>query len=345
MLANNFNQLPSFFRILITSRPEHDLVNVLRHQPHIFDYELDINSNINKSDIELYLQSQLKRIRLSKPTLEASWPGGKAVQALCTRSAGLFIWCSTAIGFLGSYDPENKLKILLEQDLQGKAKLSLYSLYKLALEASEQWEEDNFEANFCAIMGAVLVAREPLSHTTIDELLGLKPFTTKETLQYFACLLKCNDTEPVQVLHPSFADYLSSSECRDEKWYIHISTHVYKMVYYCFNLMKKKLHFNICGLETSHVQNSDIQDLDKKITLSIPPALQYACLFWSEHLQNLPKQDRSGDQLQSNLKNFLHVNFLYWLEVLSLVGKLAIARASMQNIATLLRVSLLIIFM
>jgi hypothetical protein len=80
--------------------------------------------------------------------------------------------------------------------------------------------------------------------------------------------------------------------------------------------MKSGLKFNIYGLETSDLLNDEVQDLPARIQESIPTRLAYACRFGLQHLQDTP---REGVDLLNDVDYFLHVKFLYWLEVMSLM--------------------------
>ena len=79
----------------------------------------------------------------------------------------------------------------------------------------------------------------------------------------------------------------------------------------------KSLQFNICKLETSYLQNDKVSDLQTRIELHIPEALQYACCFWSHHITNVSM----FAPLLKAIQVVLEEKFLYWLEVLSLLQK------------------------
>jgi hypothetical protein len=84
--------------------------------------------------------------------------------------------------------------------------------------------------------------------------------------------------------------------------------------------MASKLRFNICELESSYLPNSEIQDLTNRVEQKIPDALQYSCLYWAHHLCY------EGGPIVGEISGLLDGFFaesqpLYWLEVLSLMGK------------------------
>jgi len=93
--------------------------------------------------------------------------------------------------------------------------------------------------------------------------------------------------------------------------------------------MTKELEFNICKLETSCVLNADIRDLDIRVQESIPDALQYSSMRWSNHLCS--DSSPASREVCELLGTFLTgERLLYWLEVLSLVGKVPVAISALR---------------
>jgi uncharacterized protein (UPF0276 family) len=83
---------------------------------------------------------------------------------------------------------------------------------------------------------------------------------------------------------------------------------------------------NICGIE-SCLLNSEIKDLDQRISRNIPEALQYSCIFWADHLSSIP-----FDAEVYNLLNVFYYNdLLRWLEVASLLGVVRTAITALDN--------------
>jgi hypothetical protein len=50
----------------------------------------------------------------------------------------------------------------------------------------------------------------------------------------------------------------------------------------------------------------------------LPPKVQYACLYWVQHLQRSSSQVRDGEEAHQFLQGYL----LYWLEALGWMGKM-----------------------
>ena len=81
--------------------------------------------------------------------------------------------------------------------------------------------------------------------------------------------------------------------------------------------MVKSLKKNMCSIP-DYALNSETPDLPKKIDDSgIRGTLEYACRSWYKHL--VVTKHRTADVV-SALRCFLEEKFLFWLEVLSVLG-------------------------
>ncbi|CAE6403726.1 unnamed protein product [Rhizoctonia solani] len=95
--------------------------------------------------------------------------------------------------------------------------------------------------------------------------------------------------------------------------------------------MQRDLKFNICELESSHLRNHEVPDLKLRIKSHIGPALQYACTHWIEHFTASPNQT-----LLTSTKTFFDgPQLMYWLEVLSILGRLDVAISGLSNLTAL----------
>ena|ERR1700722_1376572 len=98
--------------------------------------------------------------------------------------------------------------------------------------------------------------------------------------------------------------------------------------------MKEYLRFNICQLETSHFYNDDL-DLMARLKKAVPSHLAYACNFWAKRLQSATVE---ADILKE-VRDFMQIRLLYWLEVLSLTKMVASAVRALMLIGEWGRVS------
>src|SRR5882724_6694032 len=325
LLAQELAKLPPMFRILITSRAELDIKAAL-HQPNVVARELGIATESNADDISVFLHNEMGIIRdhYKILNLPSDWPGEATLFYLGRRSMGLFIWASTAVRFImDGYHPKEQLSIILSSGSYEKADAALDALYATALEAAGRWDSKEFSADFRSVVGTVLAGRIPLSEAMIDQLLGLGGGnSTKMILARLGCLLSSTSGQPVRTLHASFADYLTDpARSGNKPWMIDLSLVNDALVRGCLRLMKAGLRFNICGLETSYLRNEHVNNLSQRVEMVIPAQLSYACRFFGDHVQTAPQ----SEVLCSEITDFMRSRFLYWLEVLSLIGHVSLA--------------------
>lgn len=99
----------------------------------------------------------------------------------------------------------------------------------------------------------------------------------------------------------------------------------------CVEIMHKELKFNICELETSFISNGDVHDLQQHVRQKISAGLQYSCLHW----------DENSEEAYKNLDRlFREERPLYWLEVMSLMGKVPLAISALRNVTAYTKVRL-----
>ena len=78
------------------------------------------------------------------------------------------------------------------------------------------------------------------------------------------------------------------------------------------------------------VANSDVSDLNERAERYINLALRYACRSWHTHLIDKHKGSVSIPEITSALHRFLETKFLFWLEVLSVLGAVRNAVDALQ---------------
>lgn len=97
--------------------------------------------------------------------------------------------------------------------------------------------------------------------------------------------------------------------------------------------MSKRLKQDICGVgvPSTHVANIETSTVKK----SLPPEVQYACLYWVRYLE------RSGTQLYDQVYQFLQDHLLHWLEALGWMRKTFEGILAIVSLEALILVSLL----
>jgi hypothetical protein len=319
-LSGHIQKLPALFRILVASRDEKDIRSAfLRRNTNQFvkPVPLRIDDDATMHDIAKYFQHHLMSIATDSGLSE--WPGPGVVDQLTLRAGGLFSWASTAIGFIEDGLAKERLRIVLNTSKRGESLAKLHGLYQLTL--TEQFKSFRSEELdiLCQILGAIVVARERLTDDMLSQLLGLDSSTVRDILSRLRSLVQWNPGEPIKVLHASFPDFLGDRDkCNDRRWHIDEQAHHRHLATACFGIMRNRLHFNICNLETSYYKNKAIDGIDELIARDITADLMYGCRYWADHLSLgvTPGSDANG--LLAEVIFFLRKRFLFWLEVFSL---------------------------
>ena len=84
--------------------------------------------------------------------------------------------------------------------------------------------------------------------------------------------------------------------------------------------MLEFLHFNMCGLESSYVFDSDVPELSDRKHKNLTSTLRYASQCWAKHLcQAVPAENDTNDLFLS-LKKFMTDKLLFWIEAMNLIG-------------------------
>jgi hypothetical protein len=316
-LAKAVSKLPSNFRVLITSRPEHsiEVAFVGDGSPSIKiknmnDFELAATTD---SDILAFLQAML-------PSNEFENHG----DMLARRAEGLFQWAAVASGYI--LDPPDSFGLSKSECINHLLKLTVDSygqdpldeLYKEVLE--ECFKHRKAQHLFRSVMGQLIASFEPLS---ICSLTTLRRHGDDDVviilLRRLGSLLNnvnsSDESLPIIPLHTSFRDFLTNKETSGE-FCINFHDSHRELAHSCLALLLTHLKFNICNLKTSYLANKDIDDLSFRVRKHIPSSLVYACRFWIDHLLHI---DFETD-LFGKLQTFFEKKLLFWLEVLSLTN-------------------------
>ncbi|KAF9785740.1 hypothetical protein BJ322DRAFT_1210370 [Thelephora terrestris] len=288
----------------------------------------EVHPNQINSDIQQFLEKTFSEIT-SRHTGLDSWPTKEQLDLLCKRAAGLFVYAVATVKFINTrnYHPRKRLDVLLELPdssvHEGKTKFnantSLDSLYGSILREAFGVDGAEHDPKVCSVLGAVVLAANPLSPFAIAMLFGIDLEDVAPLLLSVHSLLVLHEdiNKPVQPFHKSFPDFITDpTRCTNQRFYISPSHHLDLLVC-CLNLMNNTLEKNMCQLPEA-VANSNIHDLQERADKNISQALQYACRSWHKHLVNEPTANRH--EITSALCCFLEKKFLFWLEVLSVLG-------------------------
>ena len=322
---NRLNGLKFF----ATSRPDPNLV---AHVGSFTDKKLyrleEVPFEEAQADIRTYLKTSLPRV------------GDKAIEQVVTAAAGLFIYASTIVKYLGKHtaqEQRNLLKKLFAVSttahiLPGATAL-LDELYlQILLHAFDVFDAD-IRLHRLQILFTFLCTTERTSTFVVNELLLTDDFDSDsasvtetnsavaetsiadDTLQRLYAVLY-SENNKVLWYHKSFPDFLFDRD-RSKDFWCDQAAHHQRLMDSCFRVMQEGLRFNIANIESSFVFDRNNSTLPDAVADNVSLTLSYSCRYWDFHLSSTAPSD--SNHLQETLSEFLKCRALFWIEAMNLL--------------------------
>ena len=332
-LSSQVNSLVPI-KIFLTSRPERNInlgFRDKRLQAATRDLALhEIHLPAVEADIQIYLTSQLQRIR-DQYEIRKTWPSAKEVNSLSKLSFGLFIFAATSIKFIQDQnydDPEGQLTRILNNANPTDGELSnprhhLDQLYLQVLTNAYPKISSSLADRLRVIIGTIVFLQDPLSLHSIQQLLnteGASGNRFEQTLIRLHSIILVPEecSRVVRVLHPSFFDFITDPfRCTSPEFLVDPAGQHTSLLIACLRKMQS-LKRNICELSDPSALNSEVVDLPARIAQFMSPELRYACCHWAAHCMYAIH----SDELLGMLHLFCSEHLLFWIEACSLLGDL-----------------------
>ena len=317
-------------KFFITGRPESRIREGFRLPLLVGATDLFILHEVEPgqvgNDIRLFFKNSFSELKRYRREL-GDWPSEEQVNLLCERAAGLFVYAVATFRFIDEKNnsPKKQLDRLLQSQkgsiLEGKTKFKanamLDSLYTSILKEAFSGDDAENEPRIRSVLGAVVLTANPLSPSAIAALLGFELDEVLPLLSSLHSLLILQDDtdQPVRPFHKSFPDFIvDPTRCVDPRFRVYPPDQHAELLFSCLDTMNRELKQNICKLPDG-VINSEVIDLRERTSEHIGQALKYACRSWYKHLVGaIPAR------ITPVLRRFLKEKFLFWLEVLSILG-------------------------
>ena len=318
-------------KFFVTGRPEPRIekgfhLPLLTKATEVFVLH-DVEPSQVDNDIRLFFKQRFEELRGNRRDLDG-WPTEEQQDVLCKRAAGLFVHAVATVEFIyqKNANPKRQLDLLLkspesnafEGETKFKGEATLDSLYTTILQDAFGDDKPENDPRVRSVLGAVILAANPLSPSTIAALLDLDAGDVLSLLPSVQSLLifKVDDLDhPVRPFHKSFPDFLV--RCANPRFRVSPPHQHAELLVGCLELMNRRLERNMCKLPDGII-NSEIDDLGERIERHIDQTLQYACRSWHKHLVDTISEQ--GLEIRPVLHHFLEKKFLFWLEVLSVLG-------------------------
>lgn len=348
VLGRFVNCLP-LVKFFITGRPEPRIrtgfrLPLLEPITQVFLLH-EVESSTVDEDIRLYLREKLTAVSKQRSNFDLSdpWPCDEDLKILTKKSSRLFIFASTLVRFIESehHEPNERLRLILtpmDSTLhEGRAGIDpLYT--QLLIRAFPGVRGTTMFANLRSVLGAVILAFNPLSRTQISEIFGIGTFFVRTTLRHLhsVLLVPTEDSKEIRVFHKSFPDFLQDPHrCSNPKFFINSATHHAAMALGCLELLKR-LKPNPCGLP-DFVMNRDVANIPEILEDKVGSASRYACAYWAMHVRQSPTKERYTTQLIASMTIFFENSATPWIEVMSLENHLESVILSIYNVLDWLR--------
>ncbi|CAE6511365.1 unnamed protein product [Rhizoctonia solani] len=313
-LLNKSSHLPVKFTA--SSRPERVIQKQMDEQKgkrinsRLVLHEID--EGVVKADIETYLRQALKPAN----------PSDEHIATLVQQTGTLFIYAATIVRYVTDVGFPGKSHARLDQllnspnlALAGANEIDALYAVILNLAIDNPGATDAEKNDIKRVLGIAMCAQEPMTVRAISFVLEIAETQVHAALQALASvLLVLKTSQVVMALHASFPDYMLDPK-RSNKYCCRRKTYQEALALGCFRWIREnKSQFNICGLESPHIRDSDIPDLENQVSKAVSWELYYACRSWAAHLA------RSGKSagLLEQFSGFLSSNFLLWMEVMNL---------------------------
>jgi NACHT domain len=345
-------------RVFLTSRPETPIRLGFRDMDEILHQDLvleNVSRDIIDHDILIFFEEKFRAIRNASDLLQPDWPGKEVIDLLVVKAHGLFIYAATVCRFIEDggeqWPPDDLLRVVLpdyyEPDSSSDMKPTQDSLteeldimYTHILKHSlrnvhNERTKLQLAGIFRQVVGAILNLFDPLPAVAIARLLNLHDGIVQARLQNLrSVLIVPDDEQPIRILHPSFRDFLLDEQrCRDRKFLVDKERAHRALVDSCLQVMSIKLKRDMCDLQTPGAPVGMVQST--RVEQCLPAELQYACLYWVQHLQESNGYLSDNDRVHT----FLQQHLLHWLEVLSLIGKMSESVRMVTTLQSMVKVS------
>jgi len=316
-------------KFLVTSRPEtHIRDTSVSDSNHSQIFRLyAVNKTDVDADIHRYIEETLDTKLSRKPKIRVKFTE-RDIADLVLLCDGLFIVAATALKhiFVAGVDAAaakfDKLLNASRDGFDAGVAAPLDELYAVILADTVGADGHDVELpTLQRVLASILSARVTLSITALGDLLELDVRAFLSHLHAVVHVPEDDDEPGLRTVHASFGDYLFDRASDRIRIYRSFGHEV--LAHACFDVMEKRLHFNISQSHSSYESNASKQ------SDNIPLSLAYACLHWPHHI-TAP----SNPALDLKIGRIFRSKLLFWLELLSIMRRVGLAAGLLRIAAS-----------
>lgn len=195
IIGRDWARTPVWLRLIVTSRPESEVVAELHAVPELKPYFLQADRPEHLLDARTFIESQFQ---------SASWDvDSGAIEMLIGRSEGIFLY----------------LMVVLDEIRQGRLRLDRLDLFPVGMSGYYQQffsrrfpSVSEYASRFRAILAPVIAQKEPLPIDLLSRAVQLSRFELNNTLRTFGSLFPVATSgagQTIRPFHKSIRDWLT----------------------------------------------------------------------------------------------------------------------------------------
>jgi hypothetical protein len=331
-------------KVFLTSRRESSIERMFTYDDIANDtrplvLHRDIPKDTVQADIERYLRDEFAKVRQTAK-LRDEFPPESSIHSLVKRADGLFIYARTVVEYIRDPDgsPHHRLAALLESEPGATSDQyeRLDELYNYILQkALRITPGQRHDADLRNALVTLVLLQEQLPLRFLATLANLKEHKCAEFLQRISAVLNYQpgSTEPVRLMHASFADFLSdSARCGQIFQYgVDFAEGHLWMTDLCLEQLNSVLRYDICLIGDPSLLNAQVLDLRARLDQHISLAVRYASRFWVVHWLAHLRAAGSACRIPQGLEKFCTEHLSHWIEVLSLTEDFSAVQGAMHQ--------------
>ena len=292
VLLDQLNKLP-MVKVLITSRPEPDIFKLLQREILVRSSDLRGSSD-NDSTIQDILQYVSQFFAHSDKLRNVKSHALKLAKA----SNGIFIYASTACKYLeDSLDLDAALATM--DNISG-----LDDLYSQIMERAIPKNDAVSLQAVHSILQIIIAAQRPLSISEMQKLLK-KDKAVQSVVEALVSVLSSGaEDTPVEILHPTFQEYLTERDRSGE---------------YFVDVRKGHESLAISCLEACSAKSLTFSN---EVPRAITSTLGYAVLYWAIHAAIFLKAENAQEDvlsLEDRILSLFKKDLIHWFELIVLL--------------------------
>lgn len=361
VIAKFVARVAKFLLFIVTSRPEERITTLFKpsRRDSLGDTTTplllhDVPIEVVIEDIRRYVDYEFED-NIGVLSIELGWPSDDEKNSLAELSHGLFIHVVTAIKFIldRAYgNPKAQLSLLLNpQSKSSTPQEFLRALYSTIVAASYERASPDLLNTIRDVLGTVVLAREPVSPSSVSSLLGISEDIVRNALTRLHSVLHVptDSDQPIRIIHPTFPEFLlePSNAIRFEGFQpqsppttleLQPTMRHWHLFSRCIELMIGALKRDMGEIRYPAKFQSEVEDLKERVATAIEPHIRYACRFWGHHFRG-GIEGAALPALPLRFGDFVREKLLYWLEACSLLDSLDKAILALDTARTICQVS------